>query len=107
MADHLAVILIAALAVIGVTLVILHAMLLRKLRTDHHNVWAGLGRPRLWFARTVRETANTLRFVWRREYRAIGDAGLDLLAGSLRIVYAIFAAVFFAAAATMVWSTIP
>lgn len=88
----------AALLPVGALLVVMYIRMLRLLRTQHNDVWVSLGSPRLWFARTTAETRDTLRFLWRHEYRALEDDHFSRLCEAVRILYMSFIALFIVAA---------
>ena len=90
--ESLALLLTVALVPVGLLLVGLHSRMLRMLRIHHRDVWESLGSPRLWFSKTVTETIKTLRFLWRGDYRLLGDKKLSTLCGSVRALFFTFSA---------------
>ncbi|NNF68063.1 MAG: hypothetical protein HKM98_11195 [Gammaproteobacteria bacterium] len=88
-----------ALVPVGLAVIAMHLRMLHALRTHHREVWLSLGSPRLWFAKTSSETLNTLRFLWRRDYRALGDNRVSTLCSAVRALHLAFVVLFIGAAA--------
>lgn len=85
---------IATLGVIALAplIVFVEARIIVRLRRDHRPTWEDLGCPS-----TVpvhpRHSWSITRFLWRRDYRSIGDGRLTALcrlANGLSLPYAIF-----------------
>jgi hypothetical protein len=62
---------------------VLYPRLITRLRTDHPTVWNALGSPRYIDLRP-RRTAALLRFLLRRQYLAVADEPLRVLASRAR-----------------------
>jgi hypothetical protein len=63
---------------------VFHAMLLSRLRSRHTQTWEALGRPSLVLNNTISNCLAVQRFLWRREYRGLGDERLARFASFLR-----------------------
>lgn len=72
--------------VIFLILSVLHLVLtfrfLRRLQSEHHEVWVSLGKPRYTFFPRLPKT-DYLRFLLKREYKQLGDSATGRLAGWL------------------------
>lgn len=91
MLEKIAVALTLLLIPVGIAVVVLHARVLRHMRLRHAKVWDALGRPRIVRARTVSETVNTLRYLWRRDYRGLKDRPFMVLCAWLRSLHLVYA----------------
>ena len=68
--------------------------LLTRLRTHHVQTWEALGRPTLIINNSLTNSVAVLRFLWRREYRALDDSQLVRLAGRLRVILVVYVLLF-------------
>jgi hypothetical protein len=57
---------------------------LSRLRRLHHSTWEHLGRPVIFLNSGMLNTLGFLRFMWRREYESLPDAGTVRFARFLR-----------------------
>jgi hypothetical protein len=87
-------ILFIALVVSAVLGLALHHSFLARLRTRHVQTWEALGRPALLLNNSPTNSVAVLRFLWRREYHALGDSQSVRLAGTLRVFLAVYALLF-------------
>ena len=66
---------------------------LREMRSRHPTVWDELGEPSLWMNNSIQNSLAVLRFLWRKDYEALGDPEFARRAEFLRtyqIAYFIF-----------------
>jgi hypothetical protein len=64
--------------------IVLHHVFLSRLRSRHSQTWEVLGRPTLFLNNSIINSLAVLRFLWRRDYRTLGDDEFTRLAGFLR-----------------------
>jgi hypothetical protein len=79
---------------------VLHAVFLSQLRSRHMQTWEVLGRPTLLLNNSIANCFAVQRFLWRREYRDLGDVPFARFASFLlyyQIAYIILFAVFLVA----------
>jgi hypothetical protein len=81
----------------------MHSRLLRDMRSRHPGVWESLGRPTLVVNNTISNGLAVQRFLWRKEYEALGDPEFERLARRLR-TFGICYLIFFAA--VIVWNLV-
>lgn len=79
----MAAILFVLLVVSGLTM---SELFRSRLRRRHGDTWKQLGSPGWIRNNSPRTTALLLRFLWRSDYRALGDTGLNSLAIALKFV---------------------
>ncbi|MEY2563214.1 MAG: hypothetical protein QOH88_1407 [Verrucomicrobiota bacterium] len=77
---------------------------LSRLRRLHHSTWEHLGRPVIFLNSGMLNTAGFLRFMWRREYESLPDAGTVAFARFLR-AFLIFYFVLFGLTILVFFST--
>ena len=87
-------ILFVALVVSAVIGLILQHSFLTRLRTRHVQTWEALGRPALLLNNSLTNSVAVLRFLWRREYCALGDSQSVRLASTLRVFLAVYVLLF-------------
>ena len=63
---------------------------LARLRKQHPQTWEALGSPTLFLNNSIRNSLAVQRFIWRREYRTLGDPKTARLADLLRICQAAY-----------------
>ena len=63
---------------------VLHHIFLSKLRTRHSKTWEALGRPALFLNNSITNGLAVLRFLWGRDYHALGDVEFSRFATFLR-----------------------
>ena len=68
--------------------------LLTRLRTHHVLTLEALGRPTLIINNSLTNSVAVLRFLWRRDYRALDDSQLVRLAGRLRVILVVYVLLF-------------
>ena len=84
--------------------IILHHTFLSRLRSRHSQTWEALGRPTLFLNNSITSGLAVLRFLWRRDYRALGDEEFARLAGFLRGYMAAYFVLFVLTVAVFVTS---
>ena len=84
--------------------VALHHVFLSRLRSRHSQTWEALGRPTLFLNNSITKSLTVLRFLWRRDYRALGDEEFARLAGFLRGYMAAYFVLFVLTVAVFVTS---
>jgi|SRR5579859_1042211 len=67
---------------------------LARLRTQHPQTWEALGCPTLFLNNSIKNSLAVQRFIWRREYRKLGDPQTTRLANLLRICLAVYTLIF-------------
>src|SRR3989344_3906251 len=70
-----------------------HYIFLSRLRARHPAAWNELGKPTLFINNSIANGIAVQRFIWRRDYRKLGDPSLSKLADFLRtfqLCYLIF-----------------
>ena len=86
---------------------ILHYIFLSRLRSRHLQTWEALGRPTLFLNNSITNCLAVLRFLWRRDYRALGDEEFARFASFLRgymIAYLVLCVLIFAVVITSIGS---
>ena len=86
--DTLFTTLFIALSVSGAMGFVLQHCFLRQLRTRHVHTWESLGRTTLFLNNSISNSLAVLRFLWRRQYRALADERFIRFAAFLRGYFA-------------------
>jgi hypothetical protein len=60
------------LVAVVVGLGLMHSFL-QELKSRHPNVWESLGRPSVVANNSIANSLAVLRFLWRKEYKDLGD----------------------------------
>lgn len=77
-----------------VVIVLLEALWRNAIRVRHPETWKALGSPTLILNNSIANSLRMERFLWRGEYRVLGDRGLNRLAASIKIAFVVYGAVF-------------
>jgi hypothetical protein len=82
---------------------VLQHIFLSRLRSRHLQTWEALGRPTLFLNNSITNSLAVLRFLWRGDYRALGDREFARFACFLRgymaayfVLFVLFIVVFMA-----------
>ena len=86
--------LFAVLMVSCVGGLITQQVFLSRLRRLHHSTWEHLGRPVVFLNSGMLNTIGFLRFMWRREFESLPDAGTVKFARFLRAFLLFYFALF-------------
>jgi hypothetical protein len=83
---------------------VFHHIFLSRLRSRHSQTWEALGRPTLFLNNSIANGLAVLRFLWRRDYRALGDDEFAGFASFLRGYMTVYLVVFVLTIAVFVTS---
>lgn len=72
----------------------LQHVFLSQLRSRHSQKWEALGRPTLFLNNSIANGLAVQRFLWRGEYRALGDRTFARLGNFMRVYMAAYLALF-------------
>ena len=86
---------------------ILQFSFLGRLRTRHPQAWEALGCPSLFLNNSIGNSVAVLRFIWTRDYRALGDEQFVRFADFLRMYYAAYAILFALVVAVFITNIVP
>jgi hypothetical protein len=75
---------------------VLMYVFLYRLRTQFTQAWKALGEPTLILNNSVKNSFATMRFLWRREYVALGNSRFSRFAGFLRTYMVCYLVLFIA-----------
>jgi hypothetical protein len=86
---------VPGLLVLVVTLLVLAGFgltgqFLSILRHSHSEVWRSLGSPTLFLNNSISNGLQVLRFLWRSEYRSLGDERLTRIAAAMKITFVVY-----------------
>jgi hypothetical protein len=87
-AAYFFVLLIAAFIGFGI-----HREFRQQLRNRHPETWARLGKPSFW-NNSMQNSFAVLRFLWKKEYEAVGDPEFTRVAHALRTFNIIYLLLF-------------
>jgi len=68
--------------------------LFRILRARHPEKYSAMGNPTLIMNNSLANNIATLRFIWRREDKALGDVGLSKLTGFMKVFLMVYTVIF-------------
>ncbi|MBL6937446.1 MAG: hypothetical protein ISS15_14090 [Alphaproteobacteria bacterium] len=65
------------------------AYLMRYLRQRHNETWVALGSPSLFLNNSIRNSILMLRYLFRSDYRSLGDPSLNRVIWTVRTLFTI------------------
>lgn len=81
-------------------------LLFDRLERDHTQKYEAIGRPSLFLRNNIATSIATLRFLFLREHRQLGDRSLSRLADSMLVYLMLFVASVFGLLVALQWSEV-